>query len=190
VTLRRALRDLLAPAPDPRHVYRDAGEVRPELLARVREALEDVGAVRAGAGARIVELRRRLQELDGQRRRVAAAEIDLLEGRLRAADLEVERLTLVEQRLAEQLDAVIARERALELRQTAAEARVRINETLAGLSGTIGALAPGLAEAEERAEALEARAEAIERLIADESQPVNREAAASSGRAGRAGRRG
>ena len=168
MTLRRALRDLLAPAPDPRRAFPEAGELGPEVLARVREALETVVTFRSATEVRVVELRRRLPELDGQRKRIAAAELELLRGRLRAADLEVERLTVAEQRLAEQLDAVLARGRTLELRQSAAEARVRINEMLAGISETIAGLAPGLADAEEQAEALEARADAIERVLADD----------------------
>ena len=169
MTLRRALRHLLAPAPDPRRAFQEAGDLGPEVLASVREALDRTLSFRSVAEARVVELRQRLPELDGRRKRIAAAELELLRGRLRAADLEVERLRVAEQRLAEQLDAVLARGRTLELRQSAAEARVRINEMLAGISDTIAGLGPGLAEAEEQAEALEARADAIERLLgADE----------------------
>lgn len=182
--LRRVLHDLVAPAPDPRRSYRDPGGLGPELLAGVRAALDRIATSRAQLEATTAELRHRIALLDSQaeesiaggrpdlarhtleRRQLAAAELVLLEERLRAADLEAERLEQVDRRLAAQIQAVLAREATVEARQQAAAARVQINETLAGISDGIATLRPGLREVEEAAEALEARAEALERLLA------------------------
>jgi len=181
---RRALHALVAPAPDPRRTYRDPGGLGPELLTGIRAALDRIASSRAQLEARTGELRERVAMLDSraeesiaggrpdlarhtlERRRIATAELVLLEERLQAADLEAARLELVDRRLAAQIEAVLTHEATVEARQQAAAARVQINETLAGISDGIATLRPGLLEAEEEAEALEARAEALERLLA------------------------
>jgi phage shock protein A len=157
------------------------------LLTGIRAALDRIASSRAQLEARTGELRERVAMLDSraeesiaggrpdlarhtlERRRIATAELVLLEERLQAADLEAARLELVDRRLAAQIEAVLTHEATVEARQQAAAARVQINETLAGISDGIATLRPGLLEAEEEAEALEARAEALERLLAAES---------------------
>jgi phage shock protein A len=179
----RLLRQFTAPAPDPREAYRDAGSLEPELLVRVRTALEGVASSRDRLDTRTTAIRVRLPQLDEQarkalatgrddvarhalaRRRIAEAELASLERQLGRADLELERLGLVEQRLAARIDAFVARGRVLEARQSAAEVQVRVNEALAGISDELAGLGPDFAEVEERTEELEARAAAIDRLL-------------------------
>ena len=181
--LDRFLREFMAPAADPREIYRDAGGLEPELLGNVRAALESIASSRSQLEARTSQIGQRLAELEEEarralragrqdvarhalaRRQIAAAELALLERQLHDAGLETERLRVVEQRLAARIEAFLARERMLEARQSAAEAHVRINEALAGISDEIAGLGPDLAHAEEHAEELEARAAAIDRLI-------------------------
>ena len=188
--LRRVLHDLVAPAPDPRRTYADPGGLGPELLGGIRAALDRVAASRAELEATTAELRQRIAMLESQaeksiaggrpdlarqtleRRQLAAAELVLLEERLRAADVETERLEQVDRRLAAQIEAILAQEATVEARRQAAAARVEINEALAGISDGIATLRPGLRETEQAAEALEARAEALERLLAADERSV------------------
>jgi hypothetical protein len=155
--LRRAIRELLAPAPDPRRGHPvPSGHDLEQLLEGVRSALVLAAAGRTRLDAKANELRRRLP---------GSAELELLESQLHAADLQVDRLERLDASLTARLEAFAARGQMLELRLSAAEARVTIGEALAGLSGELGAFDPHLAEAEDRAEAMEARAEAIESLL-------------------------
>jgi phage shock protein A len=181
--LGRLLREFTAPAPDPRGAYRDADALGPELLDRVRAALDGVAASRGQLEARADAVRERLPQLDEHarqalragrqdvarqalaRRQIAEAELALLERQLGEADAEAGRLALVEQQVAARIDALAARERVLEARQSAAEAQVRVNEALAGISDRLAGLGPDLAQVEERTEEVEARAAAIDRLL-------------------------
>jgi phage shock protein A len=183
VGLGRFLSEFMAPAPDPRERCRDAASLEPELLGTIRAALANIASSRDELEARTAELGRRLPELEDQarcalqdgredvarlaleRRRIAAAELALLDDQLRAAHLEAARLAAVEQQFAARIDAVLARERMLETRQSVAAIQVRVGEALAGISVELAGLAPDLAQAEEHAEALEARAAAIDRML-------------------------
>jgi phage shock protein A len=183
MALGRLLREFMAPAPDPRRTYRHVESLEPELLGNVRAALSTIAASRDQLDARTTQIRQRLPRFEDEarqalaegrkdvarqvleRRQIAARELELLEKQLRAADLEAERLALVEQRLAARIEAFLARERMVEARQSAAEVQVRVGEALAGISEEIAELGPELARAEDHAEELEARAAAIDRLL-------------------------
>jgi phage shock protein A len=156
MALRRVLRELLAPAPDPRQACRAGAEHDPErLLGSIRDAYESVAAARAHLEARAAELRERRPE---------SLELELLERQLRAADVQAERLAEVNERLTARLEAFGAREQMLALRQSAARAHVLITEVLAGITDEPD-VAPDLTRAEVEAETMEARADAIEQML-------------------------
>ena len=174
----------MASAEDPRRAFPDAQHLQVELLGDVRAALARIAASRSELAARVAESRERLPWLDGQARQslcagreelarqaltlreVAAAELAALERQLLELDAEEQRLSLVEQRLATLAASQRARERLVSARYSAAEARVRVNEALAGVSHEIGGLTPALEDAEWQAEGMEARAAAIDSLVA------------------------
>jgi len=79
---------------------------------------------------------------------------------------EEQRLSLVEQRLAAQLEAFNLRRETIAARYSAVEAQVRIQEALSGLSGDFGDLGVALERAEATADRLQARAAAIDQLVA------------------------
>jgi phage shock protein A len=178
--LGRLVQAILAPAPDPRPMERTGGNLRPQLLGGVRDALERLEESRDQLGTRIIELRARLEDLEAEarealaggsrdvarhllaRRQIVASELELLERQLRATDDEVQRLALVEQQLSARIDVLTSRQRLIEARQGAAVIQVRVGEALAGLSDDIG---EGPALPERRAEELEARAAALEELL-------------------------
>jgi phage shock protein A len=180
MTLRRLLRDFMAPAPDPRASH---GRSQASLLQDLRAALAAVTAARNQLAGRTTQLHERLRALEAEarkalvdgredlarrtleRRRIAAAELELLERQLDAAEREAERLALTEQRLTLRVETLRAQERMLEARESAAAIEVRVGEALAGISTDVADFAPELTRAEQRAEELEARAAAIDELL-------------------------
>jgi phage shock protein A len=175
----------LAPAVDPRATGLSAQQKQEALLAQVAAAIDDVTAARdrleAGAAAVRARLpaledearrelragRRNLARLALQRRQVASAELRTLEGQLAEVEREEVALSTVQQRLAAQIDAFVARQEVIRARYSAAEAQVRINEAVTGVSADFADLTAALRRAEDQTQALQARAAAIDRLVQD-----------------------
>jgi phage shock protein A len=183
VTFRRLVRELLAPAPDPRPAHRRAESVEAGLLEDLRDALEVIAAGRSRLATRTAGLRDRVIGLEAdarqalaegredearrtlERRHAVAGELELLETQLQAAEREADRLAIVERELSARIEAASMQGRMLEARRSAAAIHVRIGEALAGISTEIDDFAPELARAEQRAEELEARAAALDQLL-------------------------
>ncbi len=102
-----------------------------------------------------------------QRRQVALVELQTLEGQIQDVEKEEHRMTMVEQRLAAQIEAFYARQELIAARYNAAEAQVRIREAYSGVSQELAELGTALERAEEKSERMQARAAAIDRLVED-----------------------
>jgi phage shock protein A len=181
--LKALMKDLFAPAEDPRQTFRYAYQRHRESLLKVQQALADVGAAKSRLETKTGEVRLKLPQLEDQarrallggredlarvalrRRQVAAVELRTLEEQLRDVEQEEQRLALVEQRLATQIETFYARQEVLEARYSAAAAQVQINEALGGVSAELADLGSALERAEEKTERMQARASAIDRLI-------------------------
>jgi phage shock protein A len=74
-------------------------------------------------------------------------------------------LSMVEQRLATQIEAFAARQQVIRARYSAAEAQVRINEAVTGVSEDFSDLTAALQRAEEKTQNMQARATAIDKLV-------------------------
>jgi phage shock protein A len=175
---------LLAPAPDPRVVFADAGERQRLLLVAVRRALTDLKEARRRLGTRTALVEAQLPRFDDQarhalrtgredlarlalqRRQAALAALKELDSQAREIETEEARLAIVEQRLAVQIEGLVARRQLVEARYNAAEAQVKIGEALTGLSGELAELGFALERAERRTGQMQARAAAIEELVA------------------------
>lgn len=177
------LKTLTAPAADPRQTFAFAYQRQRELLLSVQQALTSIAAAKARLEAKTAELVEKLPGLEDQarraliakredlarlalqRREIAAMELQALEEQVRDVRLEEERLSLVEHRLAAQIEAFHARQEVIAARYSAAEAQVRITESLAGLSQELSDLGTALEEAEQKAQRMQARASAIDELV-------------------------
>jgi phage shock protein A len=184
VLVKTSVGALLAPAEDPRAGFADAYQRQRLLLRRVRSALTDVGAARGRLEERASTLNGELPFLEEQaraavisgqedlarlrlrRREVVAALVRSLGAQLSGLEREEANLALIEQRLATEIDAFYARQEVIAARYTAAEAQVRINESLTGVTVELRDLGLALEQAEEGAELMRARAAAIEELAA------------------------
>lgn len=180
--LRRAWQAFMAPAEDPRKVLPDVHERQLEVLTAVRRARDSLRVTSDQLAARAVARERRLPALESEARRalvagredlarialqqreVASAELGALE--TQAAELadKQRRLALLEQRLSGEIEAHREREGLLAARHSAAEARVRISESLAAVAQELAGLDLVHAQTEETTEQLEARASVIDRM--------------------------
>lgn len=188
---------LLDRAEDPRLSLDEAYRRQLELLAQVRRGLVDVASARKRIeleGAALVQTRQRLE--DQARQALAAKREDLAREALtrraaldtHLADLRAqhERLTVDEERLVEsasrfqaRVDAFRLQKETLKATYTAADAQVRVRETLSGVSQEMNDLGQAVSRAQERTAQLQARAAAIDDLLTsgaldDLTQPTDR----------------
>jgi phage shock protein A len=195
------LKDLLAPAQDPREAFAYSYERQRELLLRVQEALRHVRSAKSRLSSKIAELRAKLPVLQEQARRslvkgnedaaraalerraLAGNELQSLEIQLQEIELEEQRLSLVESRVSSQIEAFLARQEVIQARYSAAEAQVKIREALTGMSDELADLSNALVETEQKTEKMQARAFAIDRLVREGSleSPSSNLLEASSG---------
>ena len=83
----------------------------------------------------------------------------------REVEQEEGRLSIMEQRLAMQIEAFHAQLEVIAARYSAAEAQVRMQEVLTGISEELADLGTALQQAEEKTEHMQARASAIAQLV-------------------------
>lgn len=168
---------------DPRQTLEYAYQRQQDMLRRVKAGLIDVAASRRHIEFQARKLRERLPVLDDQAKRaLAAGREDLARVALQrkqtclaelagldkqAAEVaeEERKLTLAEQQYALRVDAFRTRRDSLSARYTAAEAQVRISETLGGVSSESASLGSALEHAEEKIDRMQARASAVAALI-------------------------
>ena len=181
--MKAGLDALLTPAEDPRLTFADAYKRQRALLVNVRQTLSEVAASKDRLEVKTAEVRRKLPQLEGrargalidgqehlatlalQRHQVATMELEALEERIREAQREEERLSIIEQRLTAQIEASFARQDLIAARYSAAETQVRVKEALSGVSQEIADLGLALEQAEQEAEHMQARASAIDQLV-------------------------
>ncbi len=174
---------LLAPAQDPRQTFANAYQRQRELLLGVEQALTTVGSSKNRLGAKMAEVRDKLPEFEAealnalksgredlarlllQRRHVAVVELQTLEHQVHEVEQEEHRLTVLEQRLATQIEAFQSRLEVIAARYSTAEAQVRMQEIATGISDELADLGTALQQAEGKMENMEARATAIDRLV-------------------------
>jgi phage shock protein A len=181
--IKAGLSAALAPAADPRQTYLNAYQKQRELLSQVEGALDQVVASKKRLQEKTQEVRAKLPALQDQardalkagredmarvalqRRQVAVMELKTLEEQVMGVEKEEASLSMIEQRLATQVEAFAARQEVIMARYSAAEAQVRINEAVTGVSQEFADLAAALEQAEEKTQNMQARASAIDRLV-------------------------
>ena len=170
-------------AEDPRQVLDYAYNQQQQLLITLRRGLVDVATSKQQLEHQARRLETRIPQLDDQARRAVEAGRDDLARvaleRKRLALSEVEGLTKQIAEVESDKQRLAAQERTLQIRveqfrthrevvsarYTAAEAEVRLKESLAGVSGELAELSMAVGRAEEKADRLQARARAIDSLV-------------------------
>jgi phage shock protein A len=181
--LKAWLHAYLAPPVDPRTVFVAAHHRHRELLDKVRGAKREVEISSESLEAKTAAVRERLPRLEEQARealgggreelarfalqlrQVAVEELDNLEGQSNELDRQGRVLTLVEHRLATQMEAFFARQEVMAARYSTAEAHVQISEALGGVSQDLAELGDVLERVEQTSDDMEARVTAIDQLV-------------------------
>jgi phage shock protein A len=170
-------------AEDPRQVLDYAYGQQQQLLLNLRRGLVDVAtskqqleqqAARIRAGIpRFEDQARRaisagrddLARVALERKRTAVTEFQALSEQIAEVDADKERLGAQERALQLRIEQFRTHRDVVSARYSAAEAEVRVKESLAGVSGELAELGMAVGRAEEKAERLQARARAIDSLV-------------------------
>lgn len=180
--LKTGLDTLLEPAEDPRKTFTSPQQRQGELLTRVHEALERNAALLKRLDQRIAQLRAKIPQLEEtarqaiianredlarlalQQRQLASIELKAMEANAQEVQLEERRISIIEQRLIAQIEALQVRQEMTAVRYTAAESQVMVNEAIQGVSHELADLGQSIEQTEQKAEDMQARAFAIEQL--------------------------
>lgn len=170
-------------AEDPRAVLDYAYNQQQELLMTLRRGLVDVATAKQQLDNEAKRLEARVPQLDDQARRAVAAgrddlarvaierkwlaanEIEGLNKQISEVESEKQRLAGQERQLQVRVEQFRTHREVVVARYTAAEAEVRMKESLAGVSGELAELSIAVGRAEEKADRLQARARAIDSLV-------------------------
>ena len=181
--LKGGLEALFAPAEDPRQAFDCSLDRQRRLHAKVKQALQDIGAAKSHLETKADEIEEQISQLKEQaclsldedredlarlalrRAEIAAAELQTMQQQLRIIDQDERQLSLIERQLSAYLEAFYARQEYLLARYSAVEAQVQICEALTGVSDELAQLGRVLELAEGESERMLARAVAIERLV-------------------------
>jgi phage shock protein A len=169
---------------DPREILDYSANQQEEFLQTVRSGLIDVATSKQQLVQQVSSMRTRIPKLEDQarkavdanredlarmalnRKQTALYELENLENQLTELDEEETRLAAAEQQIADRVASFRLQKEATKARYSAAEAQVRIGETIAGVSGDLGELSLALGRAEEKTNQMVARAKALDALTA------------------------
>ncbi len=170
-------------AEDPREVMDYAYGQQQEFLRKVKQGLVEVATAKHQLEQQVRRQRARIPQLEDQaaravaadredlarvalqRKQVVLAEMAGLEEQLAEVAEEERRLIVAEQQIAARIEEFRTHREVMSARYSAAEAKVRINESLTGVSGELGELSLALGRAEEKTQHMLARASALDALI-------------------------
>ncbi len=170
-------------AEDPREVMDYAYNQQLEFLRKVKQGLIEVSTARHQLENQLQRQEQRIPQLEDQARRAmendredlarmalrkkqyVLAETSGLEQQLAEVRADEQRLIGSEQEIAMQVEQFRTHRETMSARYTAAEAQVKMNESLTGVSGELGELSMALGRAEEKTQRMIARASALDTLI-------------------------
>ena len=181
--LRASAHGLLASAEDPRQTFAVAHHRQQQMPEKVRQAQSRLRSAKQQLIAKSDAATDKLPELEEQARQalvegredlaryalrlrlLVEEELKTIGAQLSQLDEEDRAMSLVEQRLMAQIQAVAARQELLEAQYSTAEAHVQVHEALGGVSDELDGLGDALEQAEQRTEGMQARASALDRLV-------------------------
>lgn len=168
---------------DPSEILDYAYDQQTQQLVKVKGALVEVATSKQQLKQQAERLRARIPELTDQARRAvdagredlarialqkkqtAMVELDSLDRQTAEVAEQEKKVTLAEQQLSARVEEFKTKRQTMKARYTAAQAQVRINESLAGVGGELAELGMAVGRAEEKTERMIARASALDALI-------------------------
>lgn len=177
------MNSLLEPAEDPRTTFSDPQQRQQELLSRVQGALLQNSNLRKRLEQRIARLQAKIPQLAEtakqavaarrddlarmalQQRQLALLELKSLEASAQEVQLEEQRISIIEQRLTAQVEAIRIRQEMTAARYTAAESQAVVHEVLNGFSKELSDLGQTIEYTEQKTETMQARASALAEFV-------------------------
>jgi phage shock protein A len=174
---------VLDEAEDPREVMDYAYNQQKEFLRKVKQGLVEVSTAKHQLNNQLQRQQNRIPQLDLQaarsieadredlarmalqRKQIVLAETAGIEQQLAEVTAEEQRLIVAEQEISARIEQFRTHREVMTARYNAAEAQVRLNESLTGVSGDLGELSMALGRAEEKTHRMIARASALDTLI-------------------------
>lgn len=171
-------------AEDPRETMDYAYQRQLEHLQDVKRGIVEVVTSRRRLELQAAQLRDNTSRLDEQARRALAAgredlarlalqrkhdalvQLQSLDPQIAELEDQQENLVTTEQRLTARVEAFRTQKEVIKAQYSAAEARVKIGESLTGLSQEMSDVGMAVDRAREKTETLQARAGAIDELVA------------------------
>ena len=138
---------------------------RRQLETQAKKLRERVPLLEEQAQRALSSDREDLARLALQRKQTCFTELTRLEAQLTEVAEEERKLILAEQQFAQRLDTFQTRRNILSAQYTAAEAQVRLQESLGSVSDESTQLGTALERAEEKITRMQARASALDSLI-------------------------
>ncbi len=181
--LKRSTDVFLAPAEDPRQAFPAPHKRQDDLLKQVERTLattrvfeQQLAERKAGLEERIPQWTRKArQALQAGREDLArvalhrqhafVCEVQAIDRQREETQREAERLSLIRQQLETDIQTILARQKVLTARFSAAEAQVRLHESLSGVSESLSDMGLSLEKAEQQAAYMQARAAAVNDLL-------------------------
>jgi phage shock protein A len=181
--LKKGADALLSPADDPREKFTYTRKHPRQILQQVSHALAQTQTFLHQLTERKTALESRLPELETearealrsnreslarmilQRRQAILTEVTGITRQIQETQQEETRLMLVKQRVDTQIEALQSRQQVLAARYSAAEANVRLNESLTGVAETFSGMESSLEESQNRVDHMQARAAAVNDLL-------------------------
>lgn len=170
-------------AEDPIEVLDYAFNQQEEFLRKVKQGLVEVSTAKHQIQGQLNKQRARIPMLEDQASRAISADredlarialqrkqsmvslVSELEQQFFEISAEEQRLINAEHEIAARIEQFHTHREVMSARYSAAEAQVRINESLTGVSGELGELSMALGRAEEKTQRMLARASALDTLI-------------------------
>jgi phage shock protein A len=170
-------------AEDPRQVLDYAYSQQQQLLVSLRRGLVDVATSKQQLEQQAKKLEDRIPRLDDQarravsagredlartaleRKRTALSQVQSLRVQIAEVEADKQRLSGQERALQVRIEEFRTHRDVVSARYSAAEAEVRVKESLAGVSSELAELGMAVGRAEEKADRLQARARAIDSLV-------------------------
>ncbi|MBI2940279.1 MAG: PspA/IM30 family protein [Chloroflexi bacterium] len=182
--IKAMVNQMLDRAEDPHLTLDESYRRQLDLLQKVKQGIVEVVTAKKRLELQAARLQENIATLDQQARRaVTAGREDLarvalerkqmimaqfqgLDNQITELQKEQDKLTTTEQRLSVKIEAFRTRKEVIKAQYSAAEAQVRIGESLSGISEEMADVGLAVQRAEDKTERLRARTAAIDELIA------------------------
>ncbi len=182
-TIKAKVNKILEKFEDPRETLDYSYEKQLELLQNVKRGVADITTSKKRLEIQKVKLEENVQKLDGQarealkagredlakialeRKNTSIGEIENLTKQIAEISREQDKLMVTEKRLSAKIESFRSTKETIKAQYTAAEAQVKITESVSGISEEMSDVGLAVQRAQDKTENMKARAAAVDELV-------------------------